>query len=171
MEARDVILDGVTQLNEWMLAAVEGLSEEQLNFLADGKTVNAGFHAWHIWRTHDNIANYVFQQKPPVWLAGGFFERTGLPKVEQGTGMPLEQARGMRFDPGQLAAYGRAVAASVEPYIASLPAAQLEEVQMIKPLGEMPRWKVFRQVFMTHGFMHLGEINALKGMQGMQFFL
>lgn len=40
-----------------------------------------------------------------------------------------------------------------------------------KPLGEMPKWKVFRQVVMTHGFMHLGEINLTKGLMGMQFAL
>ena len=45
----------------------------------------------------------------------------------------------------------------------------LEEVQMIRPLGEMPKWRVLRQVVMTHGFMHLGEMNAIKGQLGLQF--
>ena len=35
--------------------------------------------------------------------------------------------------------------------------------------GEMPKWKVLRQVVMTHGFMHLGEVNAIKGQLGLQF--
>jgi hypothetical protein len=47
----------------------------------------------------------------------------------------------------------------------------LEGMQMIRPLGEMPKWKVVRQVIMTHGFMHLGEINAIKGQLGLGFFL
>ena len=38
-----------------------------------------------------------------------------------------------------------------------------------KPLGEMPKWRVVRQVLMTHGFMHLGEMNVLRGMMGLQF--
>ena len=40
---------------------------------------------------------------------------------------------------------------------------------LIKPLGEMPKWRVARQVIMTHGFMHLGEINALRGQLGLPF--
>ena len=40
---------------------------------------------------------------------------------------------------------------------------------MVKPLGEMPQWRVYRQVIMTHGFMHLGEINTNKGMLGIAF--
>jgi hypothetical protein len=30
---------------------------------------------------------------------------------------------------------------------------------------------VIRQVIMTHGFMHLGEINAVKGQLGLGFFI
>jgi hypothetical protein len=52
-----------------------------------------------------------------------------------------------------------------------VPTAKLDEVQMIKPLGEMSKWKVVRQVIMTHGFMHLGEINGIKGQLGLGFFI
>jgi hypothetical protein len=33
----------------------------------------------------------------------------------------------------------------------------------------MPKWKVLRQVVMTHGFMHLGEVNTIKGALGQSF--
>jgi len=42
---------------------------------------------------------------------------------------------------------------------------------MIRPLGEMPKWKVCRQVLMTHGFMHLGEMNLIRGILGLQFMI
>jgi hypothetical protein len=171
MDVREVLIDGIGQLNSWLDDALAPLTPEQLNWLPpEGKMVSAGFSAWHVLRTEDNIANFVFQKTPPVWMAGGYFEKMNLPKVDQGTGMSLDAAREIRFsDVGLLREYGRGVAASVRDCIANMAPDTLEEIQMVRPLGEMPRWKVFRQVFMTHGFMHLGEVNALKGMMGMQF--
>ncbi|GIW19612.1 MAG: hypothetical protein KatS3mg064_2769 [Tepidiforma sp.] len=54
-------------------------------------------------------------------------------------------------------------------FVKNVPQEELEQVQQIRPLGEMPKWKVLRQVVMTHGFMHLGEVNTIKGAQGMGF--
>jgi len=172
MDARDVLIDGIEQLHDWFDDALKDLSTEQVNWLADGKTLSCGFQAWHIFRTSDNITNFVFQRKQPIWLEGGYCDRFGLPKVEQGTGMGLEDARGLKIsDPSLLREYGRKVGEAVIGYLRTVPNETLMEVQQIRPLGEMPKWRVFRQVMMTHGFMHLGEINTLKGMMGLSFFL
>jgi len=170
MDIRDVLIDGINQMNEWMAEAVSPLTTEQYNFLPAGKTVSIGFNAWHIARTQDNITNFVFQRKQPIWIEGGYFERMNLPKVDQGTGMGLEDARAVTIaDPALLREYSAKVAADCAAFLKTVPLETLEEIQMIKPLGEMPRWRVFRQVVMTHGFMHLGEINAIKGQLGLQF--
>lgn len=170
MDIRDVLLDGVVQLNEWLDDALKDVSGEQLNRLPEGKSVSIGFNAWHVLRTQDNIVNFVMQRKPPVWLEQGYFEKMGLPKVDQGTGMALDGARAVTIaDPSLLMAYSRAVAKDCAAFIRSVPLETLEEIQMVKPLGEMPRWKVLRQVVMTHGFMHLGEINGYKGQLGLSF--
>ena len=170
MDVRDILIDGIGQMNDWMDEAVRDLSAEQLNFLPPGKTVSIGFNAWHIARTQDNITNFVFQRKNPIWMECGYFERMALPKVDQGTGMGLDDARAVTItDPALLREYSLAVATNCQAFLKTVPLATLEEVQMIKPLGEMPKWRVFRQVVMTHGFMHLGEINAIKGSLGLQF--
>ena len=170
MDIRDILIDGIGQMNDWTDEAVRDLSAEQLNFLPPGKTVSIGFNAWHIARTQDNITNFVFQRKNPIWMEGGYFERMGLPKIDQGTGMGLDDARAVTIaDPALLREYSLAVATNCQAFLKTVPLATLEEVQMIKPLGEMPKWRVFRQVVMTHGFMHLGEINAIKGSLGLQF--
>lgn len=170
MDIRDVLVDGLTQLSEWMDDAIAPLSADQLNWLPDGKTVSIGFNYWHVVRTQDNIANFVFQRQPPVWVAKEYFEKFGLPKVDQGTGMDLAAARAITInDAGLLREYGREVTASVLSFVKNVDQAVLEEVQMIKPLGEMPKWRVVRQVMMTHGFMHLGEMNLIRGMLGYSF--
>lgn len=170
MDIRDILIDGVAQLNDWLADAVKDLSAEQVNWLPQGKTVTIGFNTWHIVRTADNITNFVFQRKQPIWVEKGYFERLALPKVDQGTGMNLESARALTIiDPAALLEYARAVALDTVAFLKDVPLESLMEVQMIKPLGEMPKWRVFRQVVMTHGFMHLGEINAIKGQLGLQF--
>ena len=159
MDVRDVLIDGVEQLNDWVHGGIESLSPDQVNWLPEGKSVSIGFNAWHILRTEDNITNFVLQKRMPVW-------------VDQGTGMGLEDARAIRIDDvALLCEYGEKVGAQAIDYLKNVPLDELLEVQMVRPLGEMARWKVIRQVMMTHGFMHLGEINALKGQLGLQFNL
>jgi hypothetical protein len=170
MEVRDILIDGISQLKDWSADALTGLTPEQLNYLPDGRTVSIGFNAWHVYRTADNITNFVMKKQPPIWIAQGYLEKTGLPKVEQGTGMGIEDARNIRIeDSGLLVEYGNKVLDDAMDYLKDVPYSTLEEIQMVKPLGEMPKWRVFRQVIMTHGFMHLGEINGLRGQLGLSF--
>jgi hypothetical protein len=170
MDIRDVLVDGIEQLNDWLDEALVPLTKEQLNWLPEGKTVSAGFNAWHIVRTQDNIINFVFQKKQPIWVEKSYFEQFNLPKVDQGTGMDMAAARAITIsDEALLRDYGSAVGKACVEFVKNVPLDVLNEVQMIRPLGEMPKWRVIRQVLMTHGFMHLGEINAIKGQLGLQF--
>jgi hypothetical protein len=170
MDIRDMLIDGISQLNDWLGEALEPMTLEQLNQLSDGKTTSAGFNAWHILRTQDNITNFVLKRATPIWIEKGYFEQFGLPKVDQGTGMSLEDARATTINNAErLREYNKEVGASCIAFLKDVPLADLEEVQMIKPLGEMSKARVLRQVVMTHGFMHLGEINHIKGSMGMQF--
>lgn len=170
MDIRDVLIDGTQQLADWLDEAIAPLTADQLNYLPEGKTVSAGFNAWHVYRTADNITNFVMKREKPIWLTAGFAERMGLPPVDQGTGMGMDDARAIVIaDPAELRSYGAAVFKDTLAYMKDVPLETLEQVQMIKPLGEMPKWRVYRQVVMTHGFMHLGEINAIKGQLGLSF--
>lgn len=170
MDIRDLLLDGVAQLNDWLDNALKDVDAEKLNWLPEGKSVSIGFNAWHVLRTEDNIISFVMQRKNPVWVEQGYFEKMGLPRVDQGTGMSLEDARQVKIaDTSLLLTYSSAVAKDAADFIKNVSLETLEEIQMVKPLGEMPRWKVLRQVVMTHGFMHLGEINGHKGQLGLAF--
>ncbi|WBL36715.1 DinB family protein [Tepidiforma flava] len=167
---REMLIDGIEQLNDWFDDALKGLTDEQANWLPPGKTVSIGFNAWHTLRTQDDIVNFVLQgRKPTVWMSEGFAERLGLPPVGQGTGMSLEDARALRVSVEPLREYCQRVKAVTLEFVKNVPEEELEQIQQIRPLGEMPKWKVLRQVVMTHGFMHLGEVNTIKGAQGMGF--
>jgi hypothetical protein len=172
LDTRELLIDGIQQMNEWLDTAIKDLDDGDVNFLPPGKTVNIGFNVWHVLRTQDNITNFVLQdRKPPVWIAEGFAEKMGLPKVDQGTGMAVDEARALTFNLGDLREYGTRVNASTMDFLKNADMAAMNEIQMIKPLGEMSKVKVMRQVIMTHGFMHLGEVNAVKGQLGLGFFI
>ena len=172
MESRDILVDGVDQMTDWLDTALKDLTNDQVNYQPAGQTVNIGFNAWHVIRTADNITNFVMQdRKPPIWMSKGYNESWGLPAVAQGTGMDMLEAQSLKFDNALLRHYLAEVRADTLAFIKTVPMEKLEEVQMIKPLGEMPKWRVFRQVIMTHGFMHLGEINGIKGQLGLGFFI
>ncbi len=169
---RELLIDGIDQLGDWLDGALKDLTDEQANWLPPGKTVSIGFNAWHVLRTQDDIVNFVLQgRKPTVWMSEGFAERLGLPPVGQGTGLSLEDARALRVQVAPLREYGQRVREVTLEFVKNVPLETLEEVQQIRPLGEMPKWKVLRQVVMTHGFMHLGEVNTIKGAQGIGFFI
>lgn len=172
MDVRELLIDGIEQMNQWLDEAIKDLDDGDVNYLPQGKTTSIGFNTWHVLRTQDNITNFVLQdRKPPVWIAEGFADRMGLPKVDQGTGMSMEDARSLTFNLADLRAYGQQVNKSTIEFLKAADMESLNVVQMIKPLGEMPKVKVVRQVIMTHGFMHLGEVNAIKGQLGLGFFI
>ena len=75
MDIRDVLGDGVEHLFSWLADNTKDLTEEQLNWLPPGKGVSIGFNLWHATRTADNIANFVLQKQPPIWIRDGFVER------------------------------------------------------------------------------------------------
>lgn len=169
-ELRDVLIDGIDQMFDWFDEALINLTPDQVNWLPQGKTVSIGFNAWHIFRTADNITNFVFRKQPTIWQSQEFASKFALPPVAQGTGMGMDDARAIKVDDlSLLRDYGSTVRADCLAYLKDVDEAALQVVQMVKPLGEMPQWRVFRQVIMTHGFMHLGEVNAMKGQLGLQF--
>ena len=63
MEARELLVDGIDQMTDWLDGAIKGLTNEQVNFLPQGQTVSIGFNAWHVIRTADNITNFVLQDR------------------------------------------------------------------------------------------------------------
>jgi hypothetical protein len=167
---RELLIDGIEQLDDWIDDALKDLDDEKVNWLLPGNTVSIGFNVWHTLRTQDDIVNFVLQgRKPTVWMSEGFAERLGLPPVGQGTGMSLEDARALKVSVAPMREYGARVKAVTLDFVKNVPMEELEQIQPIRPLGEMPKWKVLRQVVMTHGFMHLGEVNTIKGALGQSF--
>ncbi len=150
--------------------AVGELTPEQLHFVPPGTNANhIGFTLWHYVRTEDNIVQFILQQrKPTVWIEGGYFERFGLDRVSQGTGMTTEDAHALRLPPiDQWMAYQQAVWQASDGYLSSIDDEALERTVRVMPFGEIPARQALSGVVLTHGHGHLGEICVLRVLQGL----
>ncbi|MBI2859640.1 MAG: DinB family protein, partial [Chloroflexi bacterium] len=160
----------IGELNRQYEHNLDGLSEEQLYFLPSADSCHIAFHAWHFARTEDNVLNFICQdRKSTVWVRQGLHERWGLPKVTQGTGMPLAEAQALRV-PGadSLIKYIRDTWADVEPYLAGASMEELQGIANIRLFGDRPKLHHIGHTIMAHGNEHLGQINVLRTLQGLQ---
>jgi DinB superfamily len=160
----------IGNLNADYQDSISNLSDEQLYFLPNDNCCHIAFHAWHFVRTEDNIINFVCQnRKPPVWIRQSLFEKWGLPRVAQGTGMARSEAIALRL-PGLSAflQYARDVWTDIEPYLANISEEELQVRVLVQGEGEQTKLRQIMQTVMTHGNRHLGQIMALRSLQGLQ---
>lgn len=149
--------------------AVEGMTPEQFNFRPQEGGVSAFFSLWHYVRTEDNIVNFVAQGKPTVWLEGGYNDVFQLPRNSQGTGMTEEEANAVQVhDVARWFEYQQKVWAATDSCLASMSPEEFELRKVtIKPLGEMSLWDGIYGVCLSHGYRHVGEIEYVRGVQGL----
>ena len=130
-------------------------------------TNSIGFDVWHAVRTIDNIVFFVFDREQPVWLTGGFDERFGLPRVQQGTGMEPEEAHALRFpEPAAFLEYVQAVRAACVPRVEAMTDAYLAESVLLRPWGERPRLQHIGQLMIVHAMGHVGRASFARTLLG-----
>ncbi len=163
----------VERLLQYCEMAVRDLTVEQIRDTRGQTTNSLGFDIWHVVRTVDNIVHFVFEREQPVWLAQGFDEAWGLPRVDQGTAMDPAEAYALPF-PGadEFDRYTQAVSAAVVPRIAAMSDAYLAELQTIRPWGEVSRMEAIGHGLIGHGNGHLGRASyarTLFGKEGLPY--
>lgn len=169
MEPREILRDGLREMHGLLDTATGDMRVEQLNFRPQEGGVSPFFSLWHYVRTEDNIVNFVIQGKNTVWLEGGYDERFGLPRTNQGTGMSEEEARGVTLEDLEgWRAYQQGVWEATEAYLASLSPEAFESQRVtIKPVGEMSLWQALWGMCLSHGYRHVGEIEYARGVIGL----
>ena len=169
MLARQILLAQFDRLTRELNETLADLTTDQLNHRPGNNAMSLGFNAWHVFRTMDNVVNFVLQRKQPVWLADGYVDRLELPKNAQGTGMDHDEAKNLTInDPDVLRDYARAALASCRDYIATASEDDLLEAVAIRPMGEMPRWRALAEIVISHSAQHLGEMSMGRGLLGLR---
>ncbi|MGI8926863.1 MAG: DinB family protein [Tepidiformaceae bacterium] len=169
MTPHAILRSSLVSMHSLLDQAVEGMTAEHFNFRPREGGVSAFFSLWHYVRTEDNIVNYVTQSRPTVWLEGGYDTLFGLHRTSQGTGMTEEQANAVQIeDVAGWSEYQQRVWQATDAYLEGMSPAEFEERRVtIKPLGEMSLWDGIYGVCLSHGYRHVGEIEYVRGVQGL----
>jgi hypothetical protein len=168
MSQQELLRTSLRSMHALLDKAVEGMTAEQLNFRPKEGGVSAFFSLWHYVRTEDNIVNFVVQRRPTVWLEGGYDVLFGLPRTSQGTGMTTDEANAIRIDDvKRWHEYQQKVWQATDDYLAGMSPEEFESRRVIiKPLPEMSLWDGLYGVCLSHGYRHVGEIEYVRGVQG-----
>jgi len=169
MSVTEFIRSSLRQLHSAYSDAISDLTPEQLHWCANERGCHIAFVLWHYVRTEDNVIQFVLQRKPTVWLEGGWDQKFGLDRIAQGTGMSPEDARALRLNSRDaFLDYMQAVWKATDEFLAAADDDFLGQTTTVKPLGEMPIRNAIGNMCLTHGFTHLGEIQHLRGLQGLR---
>ena len=170
MTAVDLMKLELVRLHKSYDKVLDELTPEQLHRVPAGhpKANHIAWGVWHYVRTEDNVVRYILQaRRPIVWAEGGYADKLALPPVAQGTGMSTAESQALRIkDPALFREYVARVWASTDEYLAKVDPAALDSTVTIKPLGDMPAIRALAQVCVSHGFMHIGEIELARTLVG-----
>src|SRR6266478_1938870 len=170
MTAVEFVHAEVRRLHTMLDGTLSGITVEQLHAVPAGHPA-ANTIAWglfHCTRTEDNVVRFVLQdRRPTVWTEGGYPDRLGLPPVAQGTGMPTSEAQALRIkDVDLFREYMQRVWASTEELCAKAEPAFFGKIVTLKPLGAMPAIRALGEVVVSHGMMHVGQMELVRTLVG-----
>ncbi len=140
-------------------------TDEQLHFVPEHGSHSIAWCLWHTSRIEDLIMSRVTGE-PQVW-SEEWAARTGLPFDGFGAGMSDDDAQQVRV--GDVEALGRYQDAVFERTTAYLATATEEDLEREIPArnGTESVGEAISLHMMGHFNGHRGEINTLRGMQGM----
>jgi uncharacterized damage-inducible protein DinB len=140
-------------------------TDEQLHFVPEQGSHSIAWCLWHTSRVEDLIISRV-TGADPVWSEEWAF-RTGLPFDGIGTNMSDDEAQDIHVtDTSALADYQDAVFERTAAYLASASDEDLER-EIPARVGTESVGEAISLHMMGHFNGHRGEINTLRGMQGM----
>ena len=148
------------------LADARNGTSEQLHYVPEHGSHSIAWCLWHTARIEDLIVNMRIRGGDPIWNAD-WAARTGLPAEGFGAGLPDEEAQKIRITSMEdFAAYQDAVFASTNAYLASASDADLAR-EVPARQGTESVGQAISLHMLGHFNGHRGEINTLRGMQGM----
>jgi hypothetical protein len=141
------------------------ITPELFNWAPPGtaNTISATFV--HFMRAEDEFIQEVIQDKPSVWETGGWSQKTGI-QNPPGIGEDWSEYKHRKIAIQPLQDYKAAVWAATDAYLASLTPEALD--RMVKFAGGERSVGAMLFLSGSQSLNHIGEIAALKGIQGVK---
>lgn len=165
MDALDMLKENLGFAHRTYLDA-RNATEEELHFVPADGSHSIAWCIWHTARIEDNLVQGAYRGTNPLWNAD-WAARTGLPAEGPFVGMSDEDAQKIRLtDRDAFFEYVDTVWATTMEFLDGLTADDLDrEVklgQRVEKLGSS-----ISTHMVGHFSSHRGEINWLRGMQGL----
>jgi uncharacterized damage-inducible protein DinB len=147
-------------------SALEGLSDAQLNWKPQGIPNPIKASALHVLASQDFFVHVLAQGQAPLWETERWGEKFGI-NQHLGSGEPWwDEVKNTPMTTAMLRAYADAVQASTISFVETLVDQDLD-CKVRAWAGEQPLADLLCGM-VTHGSLHAGEIEAIKGMQGLR---
>ena len=166
MSPAELLIDAYGRVREGALAAIDGLTEDQL---AHRITPDANSIAWLVWHAYrvqdDHVADVAGLQQ--VWAARGFIEHFDLDLDEDDTGYghTSAQVAAVRAPAELLARYVEAVHDQSVTWIAGVRESDLDRI--VDAAWDPPVSLGVRLVSVVDdGAQHIGQAAYLRGLLG-----
>lgn len=168
-------MDGVSALKQQIKTShdiVEGtvadVTKEQADNIPGGKAHPIGATYAHILISEDFIVNMICKGSQPL-LMGEWAGKTGASEPPPPPGGDVfAWANRVKIDLDALRKYGQAVYTNTEAYLDSLKPEDLDREMEVPGFGKGTLSYYIGIGALIHPANHVGEISALKGIQGAQ---
>lgn len=148
------------------LADARNGTPEQLHYVPEHGSHSIAWCLWHTARIEDVIINTRIRNKPQVWNEA-WADRVGLPFDGTGNGLSDEDAQKIRIkDITAFGEYQDAVWKQTAEFLERATEADLE-AEVPSRTGTESAGEAISLHILGHFNGHRGEINLLRGMQGM----
>lgn len=155
----------LAQSHRIMETVVRDLTDDELNLKLPGSTINpiAAIYM-HALMSEDNFIHTVCQEKPTLYEAENWGDRLGVTRVG---GQMAEWGIQVRIVKHIAREYAREVFDETEAYLTVIHPSIFDEIIETR-LGKMPRGEALSSFVLWHQMGHVGEMAALKGVQGIK---
>ena len=167
MDANELLRVAFKGLHKEVVEDVAGLSDEELFWQPTSGVNHIGFLLWHLIRDEDTVVSQSVLHEPELWSRERWFEQFAMDEHEQGTGLGSDRLEAFRYPLPLLLEYAVQVWEQTDAALAAMPAGRLEEA-----LPWATEWRLAELLTtgcLNHGWVHLGEIRQLRGLQGWRF--
>jgi hypothetical protein len=163
MDVKAFIQQEMGNVRDQIEIVMKGVTEEQFNWASPGTISPISAILLHLLSSEDFFIQGLIQGSPQCWEVQGWLEKIGI-QAPGGRVNNWEAFKSARVSIAPVLAYGEAVHAATDAYLAALTADELD-----RPVDFAGKTRTLAEILimlMVHLASHAGEMAAIKGMQG-----
>lgn len=170
MEWQEVVSASYAGVLRALEGALDGLTEEDLNWQPRPDCNSIGWLTWHLTRTQDGLISLLMGEEQ-LWIKDGWHAKFGRPSDAQDVGFghtPQDLTKFKSPDAKTLLDYHRAVLESSQRYFTTLSTTDLDREVNFPPFEPPPTVGMFINIILNDDLQHAGQVAYLRGLrQGM----